>query len=53
MGMENTRQRETKSDSILLIGNSGNYLYLSIVVHNKKVCNNNLLRVNFYFYSNY
>ncbi len=37
----------------LLIANSGNYLHLSIVVHYKKVCNNNLLRVNFNFNSNY
>ncbi len=32
---------------ILLIANSGNYLHLSIVVHYKTVCNNNVLSVNY------
>ncbi len=38
---------------ILLIANSGNYLHLSIVVHYKTVCSNNLLSVNYNFNSNY
>ncbi len=32
---------------ILLIANSGNYLHLSIVVHYKTVCSNNVLSVNY------
>ncbi len=38
---------------ILLIANSGNYLHLSFVVHNKTVRNNNVLSVNYSFNSNY
>ncbi len=36
-----------------VFANSGNYLHLSIVVHYKIVCNNNLLIVKFNFNSNY
>ncbi len=36
---------------LLLIENSGNYLHLSIVVHYKTVCNNNILSVNYSFNS--
>ncbi len=38
---------------LLLIANSGNYLHLSIIVHYKTVCNNNVLSVNFSLNSNY
>ncbi len=34
---------------ILLIANSGNNLHLSIVVHYKTACNNNVLSVNYSF----
>ncbi len=42
-----------KNICILLIANNGNYLHLSIVVHYKIVHNNNVLRVNLSFNSNY
>ncbi len=38
---------------ILFIANSGNYLHLSIVVHYKTVCSNNILSVNYNFNSDY